>query len=190
MTIKITPVIMMALVLIAIAPNARAEIASKAYVDDQNNTIIFGTTEPDEADVERLADHGGVFEYIRSTAETATEAYEKADSVPNRAVGLNQTGKSGLFIAKNAGVRGASGGVIDDSLVSSSAAIQLGKLGFPTPGAECATRGCMLMFYNGQYVWEVVTRDTNETIATTGAVSATPTTGTTVTEVTAASANF
>jgi len=75
----------------------------------------------------------------------------------------------------NGDVRFATGGVITDDKISSSANIELGKLHFPTPGSDCETKGCTLMYYDGKYVWEVIRRGTNESVSTTGYVSATPT---------------
>ncbi len=51
--------------------------------------------------------------------------------------------------------------------------IGLNLLRLPSPPSSCSTNGCMLMFYNNQYVWEPVGRDTNETISTSGAVNGT-----------------
>lgn len=70
----------------------------------------------------------------------------------------------------------ATGGVLTDTNINHNANIQLGKLAFPTPGPECSNNGCMLMFYNGKYVWELVARDSGETVSETGAVNATATT--------------
>lgn len=45
--------------LMTIVP-AHADIASKKYVDDRNNTLIFGTTAPDSETLEYLEQNGGV----------------------------------------------------------------------------------------------------------------------------------
>ncbi len=162
----------MVIALIAIAPNARAEIASKAYVDVRDKYIISGTTDISGRDFDdalnTLENNGGL---VGIAASANQFEYEK-EYIPT----IQQGTENALVVTDDEGnVQLATGGYITNDKVSSSANIELGKLQFPTPPASCSTKGCMLMFYNNQYVWESVTRDTNETIATTGAVSATAT---------------
>jgi hypothetical protein len=163
---------MMVIALIAIAPNARAEIASKAYVDDTAKELIFGTTNPSSNDA-TFYEHGidnNIVGGIRVIADTMAEMGSGVKASGNRANGMLVTDDDG-------DIQIATGGYITNNNISSSASIDLGKLHMPTPPASCATKGCMLMFYhdshdNPAYVWEPVTRDTNETIAGDGRVTA------------------
>ncbi len=182
MTIKITPAIMIGLALIAIAPNARAEIASKAYVDDRDKILLFGTTDPqilDEEGYSSMAENGDVVGAIQSWVYD--QGYYDGDSLSwelDDAINKNQGVNDAILVTDNTGnVKLATGGYINNAKVASNAAIEMGKIAFPTPPAICETSGCMLMYYGGRYVWETVTRDNNETISTTGSVSATATTG-------------
>ena len=146
MTRKITTVILTAITLFAIVPNVRAEIASKAYVDDTENNLIYGTTTPTQQQVSDITRYNGVAGKVNHVAENS----------------LSVNGQLGnMILVTN-----------DDGEIRGINAIKLGFLKFPTPPSECSTRGCMLMFYDDQYVWEPVTRDNNETISTTGAVGA------------------
>ena len=186
MTRKITTSILTAVALITLVPGARANIASKAYVDDRDKILIYGTATPSESQLEHFDDYGGsvqrLFDHAVSEANTS---YNEAINIGESAVSEGSQEQDGFVTAKSGRIKIASGGIVNDASVSSTAGIQLGKLAFPTPPATCSTRGCMLMFYNNQYIWEPVTREINETVATTGAISATPSTGTTVTEVNA-----
>ena len=184
MTIKITPAIMIGLALIAIAPNARAEIASKAYVDEKENVLLYNTANPSSTTVEsfndRVSDYGSLAGMLETMSQYADDGF--MDELQNRAYsGVNtyQEDSNAIIVTNSDGrVAKATGGYITNDKISSSAAIEMGKIAFPTPPASCSTKGCMLMFYNNQYVWEPVTRDTDESIATTGAVNATATTTT------------
>ena len=193
---------------------ARADIASKAYVDDRDKIIIYGTANPtqdQESEWEDWSGGDGVLGAMRDIddvaytnlmnaiygADSPTEQQlndwgslsddngvlgaiqglddEKADIGDlENAVGVAQSVHSGLLVTDSSGnVQVASEGFIQNQHISDSADIELGKLQFPEPAQACETKGCMLMYYDGKYVWEVVTRDTNESISTTGYVDAT-----------------
>lgn len=170
MTTKTTTAILIGLTLIAIAPTTRAEIASKAYVDERNNTLIFGTTEPDSGMVQSVEQNGGIVggvTYLEQKAQEMEVALEnKVDTQQGLASATLVTGADGK-------VSLATGGYIRNNDISHFANIELGKLAMPLPGNDCETNGCMLMYYNGKYVWELITRDTNEGIETSGSVNAT-----------------
>ena len=229
---KITVALLSIMTLVAFVPNVHAQIASKAYVDQQDELkqdilgdgqdetgVVFATgtageveyigidDEPEE-DSENLISSGGVYTAINDLGSALEEALDEKDEFPTQN-STNLVESGGVFnaVVINAGdianVASASvakeqyvndafvktdgsgnvtlvtGGVVSDADVNSAAAIQLGKLAFPTPSSECNTRGCMLMFYDGKYVWEVVARNTNETPSTAaGYVTATATTNT------------
>ena len=292
MTRKITSAIITALALIAVAPNARAEIASKDYVDEQKSALITGDTSawdvPDgvtEAEViqtaeeqglagilvfadSQLQDHGEHIEdleteiegkmdtmtvdstptanstnlvtsggvaaaiasavsnvdlstkqdklgggndagkVVTATGTAGTVSYTGIDTTPtanstnlvssggvatalsdkapvsrmDNFVGQNRTMEEAVYNVANNAVRKTgqmSNRILvtgNNGSVATAEKLQLAALNFPTPPADCTTKGCMLMFYNGQYVWEPVTRDSGETISTTGSISATQTT--------------
>lgn len=137
---------------------ANAEIASKAYVDGQTNMVVFGDKNWDDEDgtaEEWLSDVGGV--------KTALENLSETLPVVEKAI-KNKQGLGDAFIVTDTN---GNVGLTDQ--------VELSKLHFPTPPAMCETKGCMLMYYNGKYVWETVTRDDTENISTTGAVNATNT---------------
>ena len=165
MTTKTTTAILIGLTLIAIAPTTRAEIASKAYVDERNNTLIFGTTEPDSELVQALDMDGGV---VGEIDLIVSKVKRKVDTQQGLADATLVTGGAGT-------VSLATGGYIHNNDINNYANIELGKLAMPLPGNDCETNGCMLMYYNGKYVWELITRDTNEGIETSGSVNATAT---------------
>jgi hypothetical protein len=173
MTIKITPAIMMAMALITIAPNARAEIASKAYVDEQGGLLLHGQPGQLTAnDLRDLSENGGISGMLDNYVLS-----EQLDHYPLReeTMALSDQSADAIVVTDSEGqVKLATGAPINNAKISSDAGIELGKLAFPTPPTICETKGCMLMYYDGKYVWETVTRDTGETIATTGYVSATP----------------
>ena len=171
---KITTItITMALALITIMPNARAEIASKAYVDDQDTYFLFGGEPLDPKYEGHLIESGGIYGVISDTRQVVGEI----STAMTHAVGKEQLSKSNALMVTDSGgnISTATGGYITDGNINPSAAIQLGKLAMPTPPQICETKGCMLMYYNGKYVWEVVERDTSETISTAGYVTATAT---------------
>ena len=172
---KITTItITMALALITIMPNARAEIASKAYVDDQDTYFLFGGEPLDPKYEGDLIEIGGIYGAISNTSQEVRQI----STAMTHAVGKEQlSSKSNALMVTDSGgnISTATGGYITDGNINPSAAIQLGKLAMPTPPQICETKGCMLMYYNGKYVWEVVERDTSETISTAGYVTATAT---------------
>ena len=164
MTMKITPAIMMALSLFAIASNARAEIASKQYVDEKGNLLIFGEADPKPSEISNLEEQGGVSGLLSTMNNDVIE-------LNRNSISTNQNTTNGIVVTDDDGeIKIATGGYVTNSVISSNANIDLNKLHLPTPPSACNTRGCMLMFYNNQYVWEPVTRDNNETISTTGSV--------------------
>ena len=181
MTRKITTSILTALALIAVVPNARAEIASKAYVDERDNVLLFGTATPDSETLAEYEENGGIVGAIDGKVNS-DDVESIIGNYFDDVVHVEQEAENAIIVTDaNGNMSTATGGYITNAKISSSADIELGKLHFPTPPSTCSTTGCMLMFYNNQYVWEPVTRDTNETIATTGAVSATATATTTTT---------
>lgn len=112
-----------------------------------------------------LVSSGGVFGVFAPVAD-------KLD----KAVGTKQDDRNAILVTDNSGVvKTATGGYITNDKISSSAAIEMGKIALPTPPQNCDTYGCVLMRYNGKYVWELVSRDTNETISDAGGVNVTPT---------------
>ena len=173
MTMKTITAILSALALIVLAPAANAEIASKAYVDDQDKLLLFGTTTPNPKYEEEFWDSGAVYGVMGGISERVGGV----ENALTHAVYVEQGGnnkRNALMVTNGSGIVSlATGGYLTDGNINPSANIQLGKMLLPTPGAACETRGCMLMYYNGQYVWEAISRETNETVSTTGAVSAT-----------------
>ena len=141
MTRKITTVILTAITLFAIVPNVRAEIASKAYVDDTENNLIYGTTTPSNVSKDLLSNGGGVVNMLQ------------------KSVALKKQWPDGVLTTSDNG----------DVMIAKQ--LNLSKLLLPTPVADCETNGCLLMYRDGRYVWEVIGRDTNETISMTGAVA-------------------
>ena len=179
MTKKITTVILTGLTLITIAPNARAEIASKQYVDDQTAIMVWGEfadahLEDGDSPTERLYDYGGI-DGMLDTLETTEDVADRALEAAEQSVSVTGQTYDGFLISDGGDVKIATGGYITNAKVASNAAIEMGKIALPTPPAVCETSGCMLMYYDGKYVWESVTRNTNESISTTGYVNATAT---------------
>ena len=84
---KKTALLLTGLTLLAFMPNARAEIASKAYVDaatadisdkldtDDFNTTMYGSTDPDSGDVDDVANAGGFKAYIDAVANDAGDDF-------------------------------------------------------------------------------------------------------------------
>lgn len=146
---------------------ARAEIASKAYVDERDNKLIFGTTTPDAEAVQSVEENGGVTGQLH---EIETVIFGDGDDEPGLlghisdslkdAVSATQS-TDGIMMSSNGDVKVASGPVVDDSLIS--AGITMAKVELPTPPSACETQGCMLMYLDGNYTWEVITRDNSET---------------------------
>ena len=196
---------MIGLALIAIAPNARAEIASKAYVDEQDNNIIFGREDIvgfGYENMDELVESGGVMGRVQSTEQSVEELNSSVEELNSSVEELNSSISSRVedISSEIESVRSSTDSFVGDieninsdleqrvktkqnlnnaflvttgnGDVKLTQKVNLSHLAFPTPPASCSTKGCMLMFYNNNYVWEPVTRDTNETIATTGAVSA------------------
>ena len=200
---KITSAIMVVLALVAVIPSANANIASKEYVDDMDSEWIFGGAPMKPSAQQQFISNGGVIGYVDSGLSgkmdamtvdaTPTEnstnlvtsggVYDAVESAKNTAVGMKQTSNSFLVTDSNGNVSTANGGFITNDKISSSAAIEMGKIALPTPPQNCDTYGCILMRYNGKYVWELVSRDTNETISDAGGVNASPTSTTTYTNI-------
>lgn len=244
---KITQSILMGLAFITIAPNARSEIASQAYVDDQDEKVIMGTmTEmydsllseemgmsaqeiqsaksalPDAglygvytmtylqnqrkqdkiqgggnyngkvvtatntagsvdytaidatptADSNNLVTSGGVASAIASAVSSAiyddTALAGRVSQVEDgmySAVSAASQPQSGILISDNGSVKITNGGYVEDQNIKTTANIQMGKIAFPTPQAACETAGCMLMYVDGQYTWEEITRDSGESVS-------------------------
>lgn len=251
MTIKITPAVTMALTIIAIAPSARAEIASRAYVDQglsgKMNTMTVDSTPTSES--ANLVSSGGVAAAIASAVSNVdlsskqdklgggndagkvvvagstagTVSYTGIDTTPTESstnlitsgalynlgqmiatgatdvetgdtysIGVEnekslmintvanklQTANGALLTDASGNVVVQTGAYLDNSKIKSDAAIEMGKIALPTPPSACEDAGCMLMYAKGKYTWEVITRDTNETvtIVAANAVNATTTT--------------
>ena len=214
---KITVTIMAILGMTVFVSDVRAEIASKAYVDETKEQIMMGdndwvaAAEAQGYDVDgtrqtveavgvvgTLMEVGAVFQEVQNSvsdlqdtvgdensglvadvSDLQDDVSDLQDGVVNGlsgAVNLDQgdnRANGALLTNSNGSVVVENGAYVTNAKITSDANIELGKLHFPTPPATCSTRGCMLMFYNGQYIWEPVTRDTQETVATTGAVTAT-----------------
>ena len=146
---------------------AHAEIASKAYVDEQDNKLIFGTTTPDAEAVQSVEENGGVAGQLH---EIETAIFGDGNDDPGLVGHISDSFKDavsatqstdGIMMSSNGDVKIASGPVVDDSLIA--AGITMAKIELPTPPSACETAGCMLMYLNGNYTWEVVTRNTGET---------------------------
>lgn len=170
---------------------AHAEIASKAYVDDSDKIMIYGTNNPNADDVSDITNAGGVKGYVDSLGDdlfnendgAITELQNTIGDIQNDvsdlqtgvgdAITVNQSLQGGFLATDQSGVVNVvTGSFISNDYIAPDAEIALGKLKLPTPPQACSTRGCMLMFYNNQYIWEPVTRDNNETIANAGGVDA------------------
>ena len=176
--------------------NADAETIAAAVTTLENGGGIIGLAEfvnDVDSDITDILDHlDGKMDAMTVDA-TPTEnstnlvtsggVYDAVESAKNTAVGMKQTSNSFLVTDSNGNVSTANGGFITNDKISSSAAIEMGKIALPTPPQNCDTYGCILMRYNGKYVWELVSRDTNETISDAGGVNASPTSTTTYTNI-------
>lgn len=185
---KTATAILMGLSLVAITPNANAQIASQAYVDQQDSAILNGTGTTQEKSTmytnlgindSMVTQVDGMVEVVGVNSLLATLANSSASASDlDKTVGRAYQAGNGILVTDNDGkVSVATGGYITNNKVSSSAAIEMGKIAFPAAPASCNTTGCMLMYYNGQYTWESIARDTSETVSvvSANAVSATAT---------------
>ncbi len=200
MTRNIAASVMIGLVLVVVAPNARAEIASRAYVDEGLSGKMNTMTIDSEPTVEsaNLVSSGGVAAAIAAAVTSATyddtELKNRLDDVggefsshrsmedllntlARQTTPISGYGTSAIMTTDQYGtIQSKTGSFLTNDNIAGNAKIDIGKLNMPTPPSTCNTQVCMLIFYNNQYVWEPITRDNNETVATTGAVNATPTT--------------
>ena len=143
---------------IGIAQNVRAEIASRAYVDNQDNTVIFGTASPSASDTAKTA-NGGVIGYVDSKTADVSELRTDVDNISSNALAASGQLMRAIAVTDDVGNIGFAN------------QLNLSSIHLPTPGNTCGTSGCMLMYYgNDMYVWEQVARENNETISTDGAV--------------------
>ena len=186
---KILPIFMMMFMMPFVA---NAQIASKAYVDEQDNTIIYGNANPDADDVSAIEDAGGVKGYIDSFAsdlfdpnngiiprigEGITDLQGDVSDIQTAlgdAVSVNQS-SDGFLVSDNGSVGIITGNFIDDNMIINEG-ISLGKLVLPDIPAACSATGgsCSLMYVGGTgFVWEVVARNTGESAPTAGAVTGT-----------------
>ena len=186
MTRKTQISLLAVLALIAIAPSANAQIASKEYVDDElagkMNTMTVDATPTDDST--NLVTSGGVYDAIAAAtyddtvlAGRVTAAEGDIDTIEGRMndfAGAGHTMEHALYALAIDDSNQMSDSILvtsDNGQIITVQKLNLKALNFPTPPAACAAQGCMLMFYNNQYVWELVARENNETISTTGSVT-------------------
>lgn len=192
---KTTTVILTAMALTIIMFVARAEIASKAYVDyelsGKMDTVAVDSTPI--SDSANLVYSGGVAAAIAAAIYDDTKLINRLNKVGadvgkdvssgnsmeyildemarNKAENHGYGSNAIMTTDSNGYIQSTTGSFLTDEHIANNARISLEKLFLPKPSAACQTQGCILMFYNSQYVWEPIMRGDNETVAVTGGVS-------------------
>ena len=127
------------LALISIVPAARAEIASREYVDQKQQKIdeVIGLNHVWDDQVDTIIDSSGGL-----IANTIALGMGGVSQPKDKIFGTTPLGEVTLYDKLGAG-----------------------DLNLPTPGAEC-NNGCMLMVFKdggiNRYAWEPIMRDNNE----------------------------
>ena len=184
-----TTSILMALTLVAGMSAANAQIASKQYVDDRETAVLTGSgTEQEKTAIYQdaeitsselegastMVDTIGVTGAVAGMGSAINKLYSAVDDKVN----TTQSVYNAIMVTDNSGNVGMqTGNFINDDFIQ-SAGVSLDKLILPSVPAACSATGgsCVLMYVGGTgYVWEVVSRDSNETISTTGSVTGTST---------------
>lgn len=111
-----------------------AEISSKAYVDEQDNKYMFGSTQHNQTKAQAIETAGGIHDIL------ANNAFSKHGNALQEGVVVNDSDGDIVIREK----------------------IPLGYVSLPIPPTKCDRTGCMLVYYDGMYYWEAISREDNE----------------------------